>query len=60
MDFINDDEKMRDFFLLTKEEFLNSYSYLKEEDYDATEQLVDNRTILEVRFVGNDSSDRPV
>ena len=34
--FIADAEKMRDFFDLTKEEFLNSYSYLTEEEYDAT------------------------
>ena len=34
--FTNDGEKMRDFFDLTKEEFLESYSYLTEEEYDAT------------------------
>ena len=36
MDFISDGEKLVDLFILTKDEFLNSYSYLKEEDYDAT------------------------
>ena len=36
MDFLNDEEKMRDFYILTKEEFLKSYSYLQEEDYNAT------------------------
>lgn len=36
MDFINDEEKMRDFYELSKEEFLNSYSYLTENDYEAT------------------------
>ncbi len=35
--FINDWEKMRDFFALTKEEFLHSYSYLTENEYDATD-----------------------
>ena len=35
-DFINDTDKMRDFFVLSKYEFLNSYSYLKEENYQAT------------------------
>ena len=34
--FLNDWEKMRDFFVLTKEQFLRSYSYLTEEEYDAT------------------------
>lgn len=38
--FINDGEKMRDFFTLTKEEFLDSYSYLTEEEYDATAKYV--------------------
>ena len=38
--FVNDGEKMRDFFDLTKEEFLESYSYLTEEEYDATEEYV--------------------
>ena len=34
--FITDWEKMKDFFVLTKEEFLQSYSYLTETEYDAT------------------------
>lgn len=34
--FINDIAKMADFKVLTKEEFLTSYSYLTEDDYDAT------------------------
>jgi len=34
--FIDDEEKMRDFVSLTKEEFLSSYSYLTEEEYDNT------------------------
>ena len=34
--FIDDKEKMRDFKVLTKKEFLNSYSYLTEEEYDET------------------------
>lgn len=38
--FVDDGEKMRDFFDLTKEEFLDSYSYLAEEEYDATEEYV--------------------
>ena len=38
--FIDDKEKMRDFYELTKEEFLLSYSYLTEEEYDNTAKLV--------------------
>lgn len=41
--FIDDKEKMRDFYELTKEEFLLSYSYLTEEEYDNTAKLVDEK-----------------
>ena len=34
--FINDKEKMRDFYILSKKEFLKSYSYLKELEYNLT------------------------
>lgn len=34
--FIDDYEKVRDMLLISKEEFLKSYSYLTEEEYDAT------------------------
>ena len=34
--FIDDEEKMKDFYILSKDEFLASYSYLTEEEYDAT------------------------
>ena len=32
-DFCDDEEKMVDFFQLSKEEFLKSYSYMTEEEY---------------------------
>lgn len=38
--FINDEEKMYDFHILTKQEFLESYSYLTEEEYDLTVEEV--------------------
>ncbi len=41
IDFTTDWEKMRDFFKLTKEEFLMSYSYLTEKEYEATKKIVD-------------------
>ncbi len=34
--FITDKEKMRDFNILTKQEFLESYSYLTETEYNLT------------------------
>lgn len=41
--FTDDDEKMQDFYSLTKDEFLASYSYLTEEEYDATEREVNKK-----------------
>ena len=35
-DFCNDKEKMRDFDILSKREFLSSYSYIHELEYNAT------------------------
>ena len=40
--FLNDDEKMADFEILTKKEFLTSYSYLTEEEYDNTKREVED------------------
>lgn len=41
-DFTDDKEKMRDFKLLSKTEFLSSYSYLTEEEYDLTKHKEKN------------------
>lgn len=41
-EFTNDWEKMYDFFVLSKEKFLETYSYLTEDDYNATMEIVDN------------------
>jgi hypothetical protein len=35
-DFCDDEEKMRDFHVLTEQRFLESYSYLTEEEYNLT------------------------
>ena len=40
--FIDDKEKMRDFYILSKQEFLQSYSYLTELEYDLTVEELDN------------------
>ena len=42
-DFLDDEEKMRDFTYLTKEEFLLSYSYLTEDEYNNTKRLYEER-----------------
>jgi hypothetical protein len=42
--FIDDGDKLVDFFKLTKEEFLKSYSYLTEEEYEATLEAIKSRT----------------
>ena len=36
--FIDDEEKMKDFIKLTKDEFLASYRYLTEEEYKKTKE----------------------
>ncbi len=38
--FTDDKEKMKDFYILSKIEFLKSYSYLTELEYDLTQQEV--------------------
>jgi hypothetical protein len=35
-DFCDDEEKMKDFEKLSKEDFLSSYSYITEEEYNLT------------------------
>ncbi len=46
-DFTDDKEKMVDFMILSKEDFLNSYSYLSEEEwvltYNKIVQITDRR-----------------
>ena len=39
-DFYDDEEKMRDFYNLTRDQFLASYSYLTPEEYDLTLEKV--------------------
>lgn len=40
-DFCDDAEKMVDFLILSKEEFLESYSYITEQEYDLTVEKTD-------------------
>lgn len=54
-DFCNDAEKMADFRILTKSEFLRSYSYLTEKEYDLTaSRLAQKKRILILPIDGND------
>lgn len=46
MNFINDYEKLLDMRIMSKEEFLASYSYLTEEEYDATTAVVETQNGL--------------
>lgn len=39
-DFTDDAEKMKDFYRISKEEFLKSYSYLTEIEYDLTVKAI--------------------
>ena len=41
-DFTDDEEKMKDFFYLSKERFLESYSYLTEQEYNLTLKKVND------------------
>ena len=45
--FIDDADKLRDFFKLTKDEFLSSYSYLTEDDYEITRDEIINKVTVE-------------
>ena len=40
IDFSDDKEKMKDFYILSKLEFLKSYSYLTEREYDNTKRRI--------------------
>ena len=42
-DFLDDEEKMADFKVQTKEDFLRSYSYLTEQEYDNTNARIQTR-----------------
>ena len=47
--FTSDGEKMKDFYLLSKDEFLKSYSYLTEEEYLLTLKKVNNESLFKER-----------
>lgn len=51
--FIDDKAKMYDFTRLSKYEFLKSYSYLDEREYDATQYVYDNMSKEERETIDN-------
>ena len=55
-DFANDEEKMVDFNKLTKQDFLDSYSYLTEEEYKLTMNKV--KFLQEERDVSKNNTER--
>ena len=55
-DFCDDEEKMADFNKLTKQEFLDSYSYLTEEEYQLTMNQV--KLLQEERDVSKNNIER--
>lgn len=51
LSFTDDIDKMRDFDSLSKEEFLSSYSYLTEEEYDATAEELKSQNLTGLHMV---------
>jgi len=57
MNFVDDDEKMRDFFILSKDEFLKSYSYLSEQEYKNTLNVVKNDMKQKIEMILKNDED---
>ena len=47
LDFFDDEERIQDFYRLSKDEFLKSYRYLDEEEYLEIQQSI-NRKMEEI------------
>ena len=55
LNFYDDAEKMEDFRILSKEEFLKSYSYLTEQEYDNTKMVDDLKVWQDGSLVNTDA-----
>ena len=55
IDFYDDAEKMADFRMLSKEEFLKSYSYLTEQEYDNTKMVDDLKAWQDGSLINTDA-----
>ena len=53
LSFIDDKAKMYDFTKLSKYEFLKSYSYINEREYDATQYVYENMGKKEKETIDN-------
>lgn len=58
IDFLTDEDKMRDFYEMDKEDFLEFYQYLTEEEYDATLATAFKKLLDDVDWY-IDESDHP-
>ncbi len=56
MHFLDDEDKMMDIRVLTKEEFLSSYSYLTEEEYNETIERMEDTWCLDWNLAEDDMS----
>jgi len=55
LNFYDDAEKMADFRKISKEEFLKSYSYLTEQEYDNTKMVDDLKAWQDGSLVNTDA-----
>ena len=55
IDFYDDAEKMSDFKKLSKDEFLKSYSYLTEQEYDNTKMVDDLKAWQDGSLINTDA-----
>ena len=55
IDFYDDAEKMADFRKISKEEFLKSYSYLTEQEYDNTKMVDDLKAWQDGSLINTDA-----
>ena len=55
LNFYDDAEKMADFRKISKEEFLKSYSYLTEQEYDNTKMVDDLKAWQDGSLINTDA-----
>ena len=55
LNFYDDAEKMADFRKISKEEFLKSYSYLTEQEYDNTKMIDDLKAWQDGSLINTDA-----
>lgn len=58
--FVDDAEKMRDFIILSKEDFLKSYSYINEDSYDLTKKEYDSMRDIDLDYLAERTGVRKI